>query len=79
LQTLVRNELRERVVVRVDGGIRNGRDILVGDPCSRSVLVCMYYMTCCFGAQLSRFIQFSMQIFMLMCRMCIQELGIFDI
>lgn len=24
----VRNELRERVVVRVDGGIRNGRDIL---------------------------------------------------
>jgi glutamate synthase domain-containing protein 2 len=29
MQTLVRNELRERVVVRVDGGIRNGRDILV--------------------------------------------------
>lgn len=27
-QTLVRNELRERVVVRVDGGIRNGRDVL---------------------------------------------------
>lgn len=29
MQTLVRNELRERVVVRVDGGVRNGRDILV--------------------------------------------------
>mmetsp|Transcript_9319 Transcript_9319/g.16479 ORF Transcript_9319/g.16479 Transcript_9319/m.16479 type:complete len:1638 (+) Transcript_9319:28-4941(+) len=28
-QTLVRNELRERVVVRVDGGVRNGRDILL--------------------------------------------------
>jgi glutamate synthase (ferredoxin) len=26
---LTRNELRERVVVRVDGGIRNGRDVLV--------------------------------------------------
>jgi len=29
-QTLVRNELRDRVVVRVDGGVRNGRDILMG-------------------------------------------------
>jgi len=28
-QTLVRNELRDRVVVRVDGGMRNGRDVLV--------------------------------------------------
>jgi glutamate synthase (ferredoxin) len=28
-QTLVRNELRERVVLRVDGGVRSGRDILV--------------------------------------------------
>eukprot|EP00798_Chlamydomonas_sp_ICE-L_P001365 gene1365-32729_t len=29
-QVLVKNELRERVVVRVDGGVRNGRDILMG-------------------------------------------------
>ncbi|PNH05784.1 Ferredoxin-dependent glutamate synthase, chloroplastic [Tetrabaena socialis] len=29
-QTLVRNELRERVVLRVDGGVRNGRDVLLG-------------------------------------------------
>ncbi|KAJ9505421.1 hypothetical protein QJQ45_026361 [Haematococcus lacustris] len=29
-QTLVRNELRERVVVRVDGGVRSGRDVLMG-------------------------------------------------
>ncbi|KAG2445645.1 hypothetical protein HXX76_000255 [Chlamydomonas incerta] len=29
-QTLVRNELRERVVLRVDGGVRNGRDVLMG-------------------------------------------------
>ncbi len=29
-QTLVRNELRERVVLRVDGGVRNGRDVLQG-------------------------------------------------
>ncbi len=29
-QTLVRNELRERVVLRVDGGVRNGRDVLIG-------------------------------------------------
>lgn len=28
-QTLVRNELRERVVLRVDGGVRSGRDVLV--------------------------------------------------
>ena len=28
-QTLVRNELRERVVVRVDGGVRSGRDIMI--------------------------------------------------
>ncbi|MEW5312720.1 MAG: hypothetical protein WDW38_004333 [Sanguina aurantia] len=28
-QTLVRNELRDRVVVRCDGGVRNGRDVLV--------------------------------------------------
>jgi glutamate synthase domain-containing protein 2 len=26
---LVRNELRDRVVVRVDGGVRSGRDILI--------------------------------------------------
>ena len=26
----MKNELRERVVVRVDGGIRSGRDVLVG-------------------------------------------------
>lgn len=29
LQTLVSNELRERVVLRVDGGMRSGRDVLV--------------------------------------------------
>ena len=29
MQTLVSNELRERVVLRVDGGMRNGRDVLV--------------------------------------------------
>jgi glutamate synthase (ferredoxin) len=28
-QTLVRNELRERVVLRADGGMRNGRDVLM--------------------------------------------------
>jgi glutamate synthase domain-containing protein 2 len=28
-QVLTRNELRERVVVRVDGGVRNGRDVLI--------------------------------------------------
>lgn len=28
-QTLVRNELRDRVVVRADGGVRNGRDVLM--------------------------------------------------
>ena len=28
-QSLVKNELRERVVLRVDGGMRNGRDVLV--------------------------------------------------
>ncbi len=28
-QVLTRNELRERVAVRVDGGMRNGRDVLV--------------------------------------------------
>ena len=28
-QTLVKNELRERVVLRVDGGMRSGRDVLV--------------------------------------------------
>ncbi len=28
-QVLVRNELRERVVVRADGGLRNGRDVLM--------------------------------------------------
>ncbi len=29
MQSLVKNELRERVVLRVDGGMRNGRDVLV--------------------------------------------------
>ena len=29
LQTLVANELRERVVLRVDGGMRSGRDVLI--------------------------------------------------
>ena len=29
LQSLVSNELRERVVLRVDGGMRNGRDVLI--------------------------------------------------
>lgn len=28
-QVLTRNELRERVVLRADGGFRSGRDILV--------------------------------------------------
>ena len=28
-QVLVRNELRERVVLRADGGMRSGRDILI--------------------------------------------------
>jgi len=28
-QTLVRNELRERVTLRADGGVRNGRDVLM--------------------------------------------------
>jgi len=28
-QTLVKNELRERVVLRVDGGMRSGRDVMV--------------------------------------------------
>ena len=28
-QQLVANELRERVVLRVDGGMRSGRDVLV--------------------------------------------------
>ncbi len=28
-QTLVRNELRERVVLRADGGMRSGRDVLM--------------------------------------------------
>ena len=29
-QTLVRNELRERILIRTDGGIRSGRDIMMG-------------------------------------------------
>lgn len=29
VQTLTRNELRENVVLRVDGGMRSGRDVLV--------------------------------------------------
>ena len=29
VQTLVANELRERVVLRVDGGMRSGRDVLI--------------------------------------------------
>ena len=29
LQTLVANELRDRVTLRVDGGMRSGRDVLV--------------------------------------------------
>ena len=29
LQTLVANELRERVTLRVDGGMRSGRDVLI--------------------------------------------------
>ena len=29
LQTLTANDLRERVVLRVDGGMRSGRDVLV--------------------------------------------------
>ena len=29
LQSLVANELRERVLLRVDGGMRSGRDVLV--------------------------------------------------
>ena len=28
-QTLVANELRDRVVLRVDGGMRSGRDVLI--------------------------------------------------
>lgn len=28
-QTLTRNQLRENVVLRVDGGMRSGRDVLV--------------------------------------------------
>ena len=29
MQTLTANDLRERVVLRVDGGMRSGRDVLV--------------------------------------------------
>ena len=29
VQTLVMNELRERVTLRVDGGMRSGRDVLI--------------------------------------------------
>ncbi len=29
MQTLVANELRERVTLRVDGGMRSGRDVLI--------------------------------------------------
>lgn len=28
-QTLVDNELRNRVILRVDGGLKNGRDIII--------------------------------------------------
>lgn len=29
MQSLVQNELRDRVLLRVDGGLRNGRDVLL--------------------------------------------------
>ena len=52
-QVLVANGLRERVVLRVDGGLKDGRDVVMGGEGACvcvcvCVFMCVCFQVCCF-------------------------------